>query len=245
MCVLSWPALAEPYDTALRQAVDLILARFEVWGIVVSGSILDGQPDPGSDLDIYVVHARSQRQRLQRRCAGVPCEIFVNPPAAIRRYFAEERERPCTAYMLATGAVLLDRHPVVAELRGEAQSRLATPPNLTTAQLTWRRYAAADAYENAQDVAVRDPANASLILHEAVRAMLEYAFLAANRPLPRVKRLLPGLAALDPALGHLARKYYAAGDLATRLGLAAQIAGRTIQTTGFFEWESPLEEVTA
>lgn len=238
---LQWPDLDKPYNQALREAVAFILGRFEVWGIIASGSIVDGRGDPGSDLDIYVVHAQPLRQRVQRWFNGVRAEIFVNPPAAIRRYFEEERDRPSTAAMLATGKIVLDRHPVVAELRAEAQRRLATPPNLSAAELTMRRYFAADAYENAQDIAVRDPANASLILHGAVRDMMDYAFLSANRPLPRVKTMLPALAELDSTLGALARAYYEADDAPARFALAAQIADRTIQATGFFEWESPLE----
>ncbi len=70
-------------------------------GIIVAGTHISGNPDPTSDLDIYVIHAHPQRQRIQKRFKGVPAEIFVNPPAAIRRYFAEEVRRPSTAHMLA------------------------------------------------------------------------------------------------------------------------------------------------
>jgi hypothetical protein len=240
---LHWPDLPELYNQALREAVAFVLARFDVWGIIVSGTILSGRPDPSSDLDIFVIQAALQRQRLQRRFNGVPAEIFVNPPVSVRRYFADEWDRPCTANMLATGFVVLDRHPVVAELQAEARQRLATPPNLTEAQLTWQRYGAVDDYDNAQDIAERDPANASLILHRAVHSMLKVAFFAANRPLPRDKALLAALDALDPALGKLARDYYLAAETPARFALAEQIARRTIQTTTFFEWDSPLEEV--
>ena len=106
-----------------------------------------------------------------------------------------------------------------------------------------RRYMAADAFENAQDIALVDPANASMILHQAVQAMLEYAFLAANRPLPRAKRMLAAVAELDPQLGDLARRYYDAAENSVRLTLATEIAGRTIQATGFFEWETPFEAI--
>jgi hypothetical protein len=245
LMALHWPDLAEPYRQALHEAVDLVLARYAVWGIIASGSILRGAADSSSDLDIYVVHAQPVRQRLQRRFAGVPAEIFVNPPAQIRRYFAEERDRPSTAHMLATGCVVLDEHPVVAELQAEARTWLATPPNLSEAQLTWRRYMAADAYDNARDVADRDRATADLILHDAVRQMLEYAFLAANRHLPRVKAMLAALAELDPALGRLASDYYTATTSPARFALAAEIAQRTLHTTGFFAWESTPEEITA
>jgi hypothetical protein len=242
---LHWPALAEPYAGALRAAVALILDRFAVWGIVAGGTPLTGTPDRASDLDIQVIHARPQRQRLQRRWNSVPVEIFVNPPAMIRRYFADERDRPSTAHMLASGVVVVDRHPVVAELCAEARTWLATPPNLTPDQLTQRRYMAADAYENAQDIQNRDPANALLILHDAVRLMLDYTFLAANRPLPRAKTRLAALAELSPALGEATRAYYLANGSSACFALAAAIADQTIHTSGFFEWESPLEEVKA
>jgi len=242
---MTWPELPPPYDAALREAVDFVLARFEVWGVVAAGSILAGDADPRSDLDIYVIHARPQRRRIQRRFAGVAAEIFVNPPHQVRRYFDEEVTRPCTAHMLANGVAVVNRHPVVDELIAEARRRLATPPNLNETQLTLRRYLAADALENAQDVVDRDPANADLFLHETVRAMLEYVFLAANRPLPRFKRFLAALDKFDPDLGDLARQYYSAADTATRLALATQIATRTIGETGFFEWESPIEEIPA
>ncbi len=240
---VTWPELAEPYATALREAVALILDRYAVWGVIAAGTPLTGTPDRASDLDIYVIHAQPQRQRVQRWCNGVPVEIFVNPPQSIRRYFADERDRPSTAHMLARGVVIVERHPVVAELRAEARTWLATPPNFTPEQLTMRRYFAADAYENAQDIQDRDPANALLILHDAVRSMLDYAFLAANRPLPRVKNKLAALAELNPSLGQAARDYYLATGPAESFALAAAIAVQTIHTSGFFEWESPLEEV--
>jgi hypothetical protein len=242
---MTWPELPPPYDAALHEAVEHVLARFEVWGVIVAGSVLAGMGDPRSDLDLYVIHARPQRQRIQRRFAGVAVEIFVNPPHQVRRYFDEEATRPCTAHMLATGVVVVHRHEVVGELIAEARRRLATPPNLSATQLTFRRYLAADLLENAQDVIDRDPANADLFLHEGVRAMLDYAWLAANRPLPRFKQYLTTLEAFDADLGALARRYYTAPDAAARLALATQIAARTIGETGFFEWESPIEEVPA
>ena len=86
-----WPQLSEPYDRALRAAVAFILERFAVDGILVGGSIIRGNPHPGSDFDIMVLHRKNQRQRLQRFFHGVPAEIFVNPPQSIRGYFVEER----------------------------------------------------------------------------------------------------------------------------------------------------------
>lgn len=235
------PDLPSPYAEALAAALDWVLARYEVLGVIAAGSIVYGTPDPSSDLDLYVIHAQPLRQRVQRRFHGVPAEIFINSPAAVRRYFVDEVTRPITAHMLAQGVVLVDRHPVVAELIAEARTRLATPPHLGETQLTLRRYLAVDALDNARDIAEQDPENASLILHEVVRSLIETAFLAANRPLPRTKQLLITLAQLDPVLGDLARRYYHADSTPARLALAAAIAQQTTQTTTFFEWETPLE----
>lgn len=239
----SWPVLNPPYADALRAAIEFILTRTDPAGIIAAGSILRGEAHAGSDLDIYVIHTPLWRQRIQKRFHGVPAEIFVNPPVSIRRYFTEERDRPCTAHMLAHSAVVLNRDPVVDALRAEAQTWLSSTPHLSSQELTIRRYLAADAYENALDIAECAPDNASLILHAAVYDMLCYAFLAADRPLPRTKAFLAGLDALTPSLGRAARHYYDAPDTPTRLIAAAQIAQQTIQATGFFEWESQREDV--
>jgi hypothetical protein len=242
-----WPGLSEPYAGALQEAVRFLLDRFDLAGIVASGSIIQGNPDPASDLDLYAIHREPRRQRIQRLFDGVRAELFVNPASAIRGYFREERQagRPCTAHMLATGFVVLAQDPLVAVLLAEAREELAKRPDLSPLELTWKRYGAADGYENAMDIAVRDPANASLILHQAVREMVEYQFLAANRWLPRTKRLLADLAEWDGELGRLARSYYQESDPSTRFALAEAIAHRTIGATGFFEWESKLEDVTS
>lgn len=237
------PNLPSPYGDALREAVEYIVTRYEVWGLFACGTIVAGTPDANSDLDMFVIHGKPERQRVQKRFNGVATEIFVNPPQTVRSYFADEVARPSTAHMLVHGWVLLDRHPIVEELVAEAHEWLATPPQLNETQQTMRRYMAADAFENAQDIAERDPANSTLILHQAVQAMLDYAFLSAQRPLPRAKRMLAALSELDPTLGDLARRYYDAPEQETRLTLAHEIAQRTIQATGFFEWETPLQEM--
>lgn len=240
-----WPDLPHRTDRALRVAVRYILEHFEPEGIIVAGTHIRGNPDPSSDLDIYVIHAAAQRQRIQKRFEGVPAEIFVNPPMAIRRYFTEEVRRPSTAHMLATGFVVLDRSPVVEELRQEAAQWLYRPLELPQTQLTLARYLAADAFENARDLQDRNPAGAVRILNSAVDAMLDFAFLSDHKTIPRAKAYLDGLAALDPELGELARQYYLSHDVAEQFALAGCIATRTIGERGFFEWESPLEPVPA
>jgi hypothetical protein len=240
-----FPPLAEPYASALREAVGFILGRFEVLGIVASGTIIRGHPGPTSDLDLYVIHARPQRQRLQRWFNGVPAEIFVNPVSRIAGYFEEERRdgRPITAHMLATGAVILERDPAVEQVRAQAREWLNKPPNPIPDHLRTMRYMIGAQVEDGFDLAESNPLGAALILSSAVHDLLRYAFLSANRNIPRDKDLLAAVNDLDPELARLACDFYRTVKIADRVALAGQIADRTIQTRGFFEWESTPEDV--
>lgn len=241
----NWPDLAEKYDLALREAVRFVLQRFDVSGIVVSGTIVRGNPDLTSDLDIYVVHRGAFRQRIQKFFNGVPAEIFVNPPHAIRRYFVGECKagRPCTAHMLTTGFVVLARDPVVDDLRTQARDLLAHPPESTPLGLDIARYTVACVYEDAMDVVERDPATAQMLLSRAVHDMLGFCFKKADLFVPRHKELLRALAEIDPGTAEMASEFFTAADLDTQLRLAEQLADRTIGVRGFFEWETAPEIV--
>lgn len=240
-----WPNLSERYDKALRATVTYILDNFDVHGIIVSGSIIRGNPNAGSDFDTVVIHAKPERQRIQKFFHGVPAEIFVNPPAAIRGYMRDEQKsgRPSDAHMLTTGFVILDRDPIVQTLIQEAEVAIAKRPGLTPQELTVKRYFAADYFENAVDIAQSDPANASLILHKAVQDMIEYHFLVTNQWQPRVKEMLAGLSKSDAVLGALAYQFYEGPDLTEKFKIAKELAQQILGETGFFEWESVPEKL--
>jgi len=241
-----WPDLPTPYAAALREAVQFVLERcVDTQGIVVSGTVLRGNPAPSSDLDIYVIRREPQQQRVQRFFNGVPAEIFINPVCKVLDYLAsEQREaRPITAHMISTGFTILDFEGVVASLQARARELLETPPTLSAEALTSARYRAAARYEDATDIVRDRPETARMILGLAVYQMLHYHFLAARRFLPRDKDLVDVLASWDAPLGDLARRFYGAATLEEALALAEQIADRTIATRGFFEWESTPEPV--
>lgn len=242
-----WPDLSDPWDRALREAVAFLGGRTRPVGIVVAGSVVLGKGDRGSDLDIYVVHAAPWRQRIQRRFAGVPCEMFVNPPGQVERYLEHEarERRPITAHMLATGWVVHEEGGTLSALRERARHLLANPPpfDADAAATVEERYFAASVFEDALDVGVHDPSTESLLLGDAVERMLRFAFTRAGRWLPRRKEMLAALDEFDPRLGPLAREFYRTGDPGRRLELARAIAGRTIAAHGFFEWESEREQL--
>jgi hypothetical protein len=242
----SWPVLAEPYDSALREAVEYVATRFDVVGVVASGSIVRGNPDATSDLDVVVIHGALIRQRIQKWFNGVPAELFVNPPASIRRYLRDERAdaRPSMAHMLATGHMVLARDPVVHDLVGEARAALDAGPGLDAAALNNVRYGVATRYEDARDRADADPETARLLLIPAVGAMLRYRVLATGAWQPRGKELLARVDELDPEAGRLARGILAGQAVDELFRLADLLADRTIGVRGFYEWESAADPVS-
>lgn len=240
-----FPNLASPYAQALREAAEFIFSCTTPIGIIASGTILRGNPDLASDLDLYVIHLQPYRQRIQKVFKGVPAEIFINPPQQVRHYLVEEQAefRPITAHMLATGFVILEADPVIAELRQKAVEILENPPQASPERLTSLRYMAASWLEDASDLAQRDEATANLFLSQAVFEIIRSNFILAGKYMPRNKELIAGTEALNPELGQLLRKFYTTASCTARLELAYQIADRTIKAHGFFEWKSTVEPV--
>jgi predicted nucleotidyltransferase len=247
----TWPALPDRFAAALREAVAFALREVEPSGIVATGTIVRGNPHASSDLDLYVIHEVATRRRIQRFFgapefgAPVPTEIFINPPVAVRRYFAEEHAdgAPYTAHMLATGVVVFTAGTVIAELRDEAAAWLARASRLDADAVVRARYGAATRFEDATDVADEDPETATMLQTRAVVAMLELWCHQALGGVPRGKDLLGRVEAHDPALGAAARRVFSNAPFAERRAAAAQVADRTIGVRGFFEWDSGFEPV--
>jgi predicted nucleotidyltransferase len=241
-----WPDLEEPYASVLREATIFVLSEYDPIGIVVGGSVLRGQGDARSDLDVYVIHQSKWRQRVQKIVNGVPIEIFVNPPVRVRRYFVDERTagRPITAHLLTTGFVVLEWDESVGQLRAEAAVALAQRPDLTPQALEIQRYLAVDLLDNVADVAERAQDTALFVLEQAMQRMIAYAYLAANHNLPRLKEALDRLVEVDAELQALARCYYTSENFAQKHAAALAFAQQTLGITTFFEWASQPEEVS-
>jgi len=225
---------------AVGELVSYVRSTYDPSGIVLSGSLVRGEGGgPTSDLDVVIVHELAWRVRDQRRFAGVPAELFVNPPAQIRRYFANEHRdgTPCMAHMLATGEIVEPAAPVVHELVREAREWLAKPLAPTPEQLASLRYGPVDTLDDARDVA--DPAMRALLVAQAVREILAYVFWRHRRFQPRRKDLLAAVAALEPATGELAAAWAASPDLDG----AARLARHVLGADTFFEWTSARDPV--
>ena len=235
-----WPPLPEPHLTALREAVAFVLEAFDPVGVFACGSVLRGVGDASSDVDVYVIHQANFRQRVQKFFAGVPAEIFVNPPAAIEAYFEEERgsRRLLTAHMLATGALVLDRDPVVEELRSKAKAILESAPEVPSDTL-YERYSLAIGFEDALDKLEKDPATARMILGMVMERLLGLAFKSAGVWHPRAKDVLSELERVNKRHGELARTFYTTDSLEEQFRVAGLLMDDLVGARGFFEWSSP------
>jgi hypothetical protein len=201
--------------------------------MIVSGSIVRGEAGPTSDLDIVVVHREPWRVRDQKRFNGVPAELFVNPPDRIRSYFANEHRdgRPCTAHMLVTGEIV-DGDDVVHALVREAHEWLAKPIAFTEAELAAKRYFIVDSLDDARDA--HDAASVALLVAEAVRNTVAYAFLARGLQQPRRKSLVHELSAIDSIAADHLRAFAASRGIEDAIALARHVIGADT----FFEWTS-------
>lgn len=241
----SFPELPASYDAALRSCVADLFVRYEVLAIVASGTIIRGNPDRHSDLDMNVLHRGDFRERDQRFYHGVPCEIFVNPLSRIPGYFSDDarRRRPTSAHMFATGFVIFDPGGIVEPLAAEARNLLSHPPAVVEADLTAMRYGAATQFEDAEDLILRDPDGAALLLADAVYSLVRCRLAGEGGWLPRGKDQFARLLEIDPASAGMARRALWAGSSQERFEAARELCRHVTGATGFFEWTSLREQV--
>jgi len=231
-----------PFDRAFAALEAYVRATYAPLGIIVSGSIVRGEAGPTSDFDVFVIHDHPWRLREQRRFEGVPAELFVNPAEQMRRYFASGHlaGKPDTAHMLATGEPIEPVHEVIHQLVAEARAWLARPLEPTPEQLVSLRYASVDVLDDARDVIAHDPAAGSLLLAEAVRGIIAYAFWKARKFQPRRKDAVIALAAIDPEAAALVRRW-ATGSGMDAFAVVETLARHVLGVDTFFEWASAPE----
>lgn len=234
----------EPFGRAANELVAYVRATYAPLGIVIAGSIVRGEAGPTSDFDVHIVHTAPWRVREQKRFAGVPAELFVNPPQQVRRYFAEEHAegRPCTAHMFATGELIEPVAPILDELVREAREWLSRPIDVSEATLTQQRYGVVDLLDDARDVTERDPAAAAILIAQAVSEIVAHAFWCRRRFQPRRKDAITALAAIDPTAADLVRAWQAASP-ADGLVAAEALARHVLGVDRFFEWTSARDPV--
>jgi len=235
--------LPDPHAEALRCALEFVFSNFRPFAVIVSGSIIRGNPDPSSDFDIVVLHDEPWRQRVQKWFGGVPAEIFVNSGAMVKSYFEQESKagRPVMAHMLATGNVVFSNSPFTEEIMALAKANLERGPQFTEMDLNQQRYLAACLFEDAFETRDRDAVTAALILGRAIDNTIKYWYSARQRFAPRSKEQLDPIRVEAPETAALIDRA-SVGPLDVRMSAARTLAEEVIQSTGFFEWDSGRSE---
>jgi hypothetical protein len=236
------PELSEPYLEALRLAVDFIFNRPErPVSVTLSGSVALGYGDVNSDLDIWIVVDGDNRQRVQRRFNGVPCEMFFNPERRIPRYFSEEAlEGRCPSVGLTLdGHVLYDPEGVAEKLRDQARLVRADGPRVPPETIELRKYLAVDTLDNAKDLQGRDPLMASILAAAAVHESLRLAYVLDGQWTPRDKDLQTKVDSVCPQAIEPLRRYQENPTPDTAISVLHSVLG----VSTFFEWESDPDPV--
>jgi len=108
---LDRPAVLEATNKAVRQ---LASQRPEVLRVILFGSMARDEAVPGSDVDLLVVLADSDRPFLERfsqyRPSGIPVGVDVFPYAEKELEKMLEEENPFIRQALAEGILLYERH---------------------------------------------------------------------------------------------------------------------------------------
>ena len=231
--------LSAAHLEALRQAVSFSREIAEPAALVATGSIIRGNPDPTSDLDIVILHGQPWRRRIQRWFNGTPAELFFNTQAWLEHSIRQKASagRPVMAHMLATGTVLFDTEGRMAALVELSRQVLQRGPSLTAQALERERYAAACQVEDALDLASQDSPDSRQLFALAIQALVRYAYLSRNEFPARPKERIRLLGSTQPRLYALLEAAHAAVNKEAAQALH-EAAVLVLGTAGFFEWDS-------
>jgi len=236
---ISQLSITSQHKAGLKDAISFASNITEPIGIVVSGSIVRGNPNPSSDLDIVTLHDGSWRRRVQQLFNGTPTELFFNSGEWLHYCITDEaaRGRPVMAHMLSTGVLLADRDGRMAGVIATARAILSKGPEMGASALLTHKYLAACKVEDALDFQGMDVPDARQAIYLAVDALVQYFYLARNLHLPRPKERLSLLAETEPEVARLLSMALreVPMDALASLELVSQML---LDVTGFFEWDS-------
>jgi hypothetical protein len=240
-----WPDLSDHYLDALKEGTKWILDNLNPIGLIVTGTIIRGNPDTSSDFDIFVIHEDCFRQRIQKIFNAVPFEIFVNPPSSIIKNLNDEykSQRQPTAHMLSTGYALINKSDIVDTLLVNARMNLEKKPDYDDYQANLLRYKAAVLLEDAFDIKDKDTGMVNMFISNTVQAILDWFYYKEQVFMPRQKELLASTEKMNTEIGKYSRKVMESTLTDDKLEYLKKLADLTIMTYGFFEWESKREEV--
>lgn len=238
-----FPKLDSPYKEALEDAVKFILKKFSVQGIIVTGSIISGTHSKSSDLDIFAINNRYERQRIQKYFNKIPCEIFISTSTIIKEEISEgTTSGNCTtAHMFSSGFTIYDQNHLVYKLKNKSKDLIARGPSNSKIIMQSLKYRVADSYENAMDIKDSDPYMSIIILSNTIVEAVNYKLRELGKWEPKHKDLLKELEKNDMNLFNLIKKFHEIDNFDDKFKISQEIIDNTIKVNGFFEWESEIE----
>jgi len=233
--------MLENHKKSLEDAKNWIEENYKPIGIIASGSIVRGNPNKESDFDIYVIHEKSFRQRVQKYFNKIPCEIFVNSIEQTKTSFIKEQNdnRPVTAHMLATGVVIKgEENEKVVSILNEAKEYQNKPKELKELDLTLIKYGISNWLEDANDIVEEDEETCNYILGKVSDKIIDYWFLKKKKPLPRIKERFNIIKNEDKVMYESLCSFFKQSELKMKIKLANEIVEKEIGVKGFFEWQT-------
>lgn len=231
--------LPERYRAAAAGVTEEYATQPDVRAVLLAGSVTHGQGGPTSDLDVWIIVDAAFRRRRSLVRAGVPVEIFLNPPARIEQYLAEGDVS--ALHMTGYGwpvYVRSDAALQVADVQARARACYeAGPAPLNPEAMARQRNLAIDMLFDAEDSVNTDPVGATLAMNDALRQILHLYYARQPAWMPKWKRLPPDLAARHPALAAALHTYLAAPDAPARLtALHGMFAAVLPEGYGLEQW---------
>lgn len=238
-----FPELESKYDRALKEAIRYILKKFSVQGIILTGSIIQGTYHKSSDLDIFVITSRYERQRIQKYFNNIPCEIFISTAQIIKKEIDEGSIMGIctTADMFYNGFTIYDQNQLVYKLKNKAKDVIVRGPVNTKIKMQTLKYKIADMYENALDIKDTDPYMSLILISDAVIRAIKYSLRESGKWEPKAKYFMQELEKHNIDLFSDIKLFYNSNDFQEKFNIAERIIDNTIKERGFFEWESELE----
>jgi hypothetical protein len=212
------PSLAEPFSTALAQAVAALSEDPQVEAIFLGGSAALGQLCERSDLDLLLIKCTdvTVMERYAHYVGLVQVQVISGPPRQYDLWLEQDRPQGTVVRQLATGHMLFDRSGLGAHYQAravEVVGRGLEP--MSEPQVRSRRFLLTELLDDLADCA-NDPAQARWLMATGLPYAVETAFLWQRRWTPKGKRALSEVELLDSELAGLCRGFLGAPDVAAQ-----------------------------
>ncbi len=237
--------IPERYLHALETVLTELVAVTEPVGILLTGSVIQGNASATSDLDVAILHDHPWRQRVQRVVDGVPVECFINSDAWWRESMDSGAAvgRSPTAHFLARGVIWKDTDGRMRDLQRTALGYVDVGPQVSHVTLVATKYSAVTTLEDGGDIVTIDEDRARWLLLDAIDKAIRYHYLINRIWIPREKDLFTDLDHRWPDLGASVRTAFEPNSIVALHNIALAIVRTLTGETRFFDWSSTPQEM--